>query len=334
MRKLATIRIIDEVQPIEGADAIEKVRIGGWWCVAKKGEFKNDDKCVYFEIDSLLPPVEPFLFLEKGGRKKTLFEGSEYEGYRLRTIKLRGQVSQGLALPLNLFTGISQDIGDDLSETIGVIKYEAPIPAQLAGEVKGSFPGFIPKTDEERIQNVPEFPEKYKRQKFYVTEKIDGTSATYYKYNGTFGVCSRNLELLENETNTYWKIAKEFGLADKLPEGYAIQCEIAGQGIQKNTLKLSGQRCFVFYVVDIKKYQYLTLQEMREFLKPLNMETVPVVSEEFILFHSCEQLLNMANCKSILNPHEDAEGLVFRLTGNSEKISFKAISNTYLLKNE
>lgn len=332
MRKLATIRIIKDVLPIEGADNIEKVSIDGWYCVSRKGEFKPNDKCIYFEIDSLLPTLPQFSFLEKNGKKTTIFEGRTYEGYRLRTVKLKGQISQGLALPLTYFDGIPDVVGEDVSEKIGVVKYEAPIPACLAGEVKSSFPIFIPRSNEERIQNLLDILTIYKGAKFYLTEKIDGTSSTFFRYNNEFGVCSHNINLKENEFNTYWKIAKQYNLAEKTPEGFAIQGEIAGQGIQKNRLNLSDVRLFVFYVIDINKQEYLTLPEMSNFTKERGLNTVPIINDSFILNHTCEEILEMANKKSIVNSNADSEGIVFRLWESRQKISFKAISGNYLLK--
>ena len=162
MRKLASIRRISEVRAIEGADAIEAVQIDGWQCVAKKGELKAGDLCCYFEIDSFLPTTNPaFEFMAVRGATKDA-EGKA--GYRLRTVKLRGTLSQGLALPLaTLFAGPEWlNEGDDVTEHLGVTKWEPAMPACLGGEAKSTFPGWIRKTDQERIQNVPliKIPEK------------------------------------------------------------------------------------------------------------------------------------------------------------------------------
>lgn len=337
MRRLATIRVIDEVQPIPDADAIEKVRLGGWWCVCKKGEFKPGDKSVYFEIDSLLPPVEPFTFLEKGGRKRTLYEGKEYEGYRLRTVKLRGQISQGLALPLGLFAGKiegSIPVDEDLSDQLGIVKYEPPVPVNLKGEVKGPMPGYIPKSDEERLQNCVDILTTHRGASFSVTEKLDGTSATFYKYRGGFGVCGRNWEYKEDEENLYWRMARKYGLAERIPDGHALQCELIGEGVQGNPLKIKGQEARLFYAFQIDEHKYLETQEMIALGQSLGIATVPLVEGRFVLNHSAEQLLEMANRKSLLNPTCDCEGLVFRLNGAESKVSFKVISNRYLLKHE
>ena len=164
-RKLVTIQKISDLKPIENADAIECAGVLGWHVVVKKGEFKIGDPCVYFEIDSLLPVVSEFAFLSKSGVKKSYADGKEYEGYRLKTIRLRGQISQGLCLPISILDGKKYptdsrknpvyQTGTDVTSLLGVVKYEPVIPANLSGQAKGLFPGFIPKTDETRIQFCP-----------------------------------------------------------------------------------------------------------------------------------------------------------------------------------
>lgn len=357
MRQLATIQEIAEIQPIDGADAIEKVRVNDWWCVAKKDEFKVNDPCCYFEIDSLLPLDNPaFEFLAKGTKPKSITtdDGTVHTGYRLKTVRLRGQVSQGLALPVKTFpeilkqiaeptfATIDEFIGTDVSETLRVVKYEAPIPAQLGGKAKGNFPGFIPKTDEERIQNIGKLIEEERGTKMYVTEKLDGTSCTFYKKDGVFGVCSRNLDLLDTEGNTHWKLAKELHLEEDLPDGYAIQGEIVGEGIQQNPLKIGGHKFYAFNVYDIKRSEYIGVDDMIIFLNGLSIEMVPRVADEWELNGDVADILEIADGFSRVNPTVKREGLVFRpvvekivrMRGSDSRFSFKAISNDYLLKND
>lgn len=174
MRKLATIKQVKDIIPIDGANNIEIAKLNdcGWQCVVKKGEFKVGDRGVYFEIDSFLPEENPVFDFLKNKGVKTLADGSR--GYRLRTMKLRNVISQGLLLPLNSFSNIGLPIQDDLTEYLNIKLYEPPIPAQLAGKVKGSFPAWIQKTDQERIQNLPEFFTDLKDESFEATEKLDG----------------------------------------------------------------------------------------------------------------------------------------------------------------
>jgi RNA ligase (TIGR02306 family) len=333
-RKLASIQKIEEVLPIDGADAIEKVKIKGWWCVAKKGEFKSGDMCVYFEIDSLLPNISQFSFLSKGSTLKTSIteDGTQVEGFRLKTVRLRGQISQGLALPLSMFPGISIELETDVTSFLNINKYEAPIPPELLGQMKGRFPGYIPKTGEDRIQSFPELLEKYRGQRFYITSKIDGESSTHFKYDGQFGVCGYNLEYIENPKTYLWELANRYNLKEKIPDGFAIQAEAAGEGLLKNRLKLKGIDLFIFYVINLKTWEYLKLDDMLLFAKELGVQTVPILENNFVLNHTCDKLLQMVNRPSPLNSSCLQEGMVLRLYNSTEKITFKVISNEYLLK--
>jgi len=331
MRKLVTVQAIQELKPIEGADRIEVARVKGWWVVVRKDEFPVGAKVLYFEIDSLLPIKPEYEFLLKGSKpKKMLVEGKEVEGIRLKTIKLKGQISQGLILPLPVELSDKQE-DEDVSELLGVIKYEAPVASCLAGVAKGSFPSFIPKTDEERVQNM-----KNLFDNFYVTEKLDGTSVTFYKKDGVFGACSRNLELVEGDT-THWKLAKKYDLVNKLPEGLAIQGEIIGEGIQGNPLKQTGQDVYIFSMYNIKSGGYLPYGALTGLCNSIGIKTVPVVDDNFQLPKSIAELLVYADGKSALNQECDREGVVIRhktKTNYKEGDSFKVISNQYLLKHE
>jgi len=229
MRKMASIRRIDSVRPIPGADAIECARVGGWDVVVKRDEFQAGDLAVYCEIDSWIPH-ELAPFLSKGSEPR-VFEG--VPGERLRTVKLRGQVSQGLLLPLDptcanivskLFEGL------DVSAPLNIQKWEAPVPAQLAGDVRGAFPSFVPKTDQERIQNLTEEFDSWSKLTWEVTEKLDGSSMTVYFNNGDFGVCSRNWNLSETQGNSMWQQARRYDLQQVFArEGnFAVQGEIIG----------------------------------------------------------------------------------------------------------
>lgn len=335
-RKLATVRKIADIQNIEGADMIELAIVDGWKVVvAKNVGHKVGDTVVYCEIDSFLPIKEEFEFLRKSSYKKM---GGQ-EGFHLRTVKLRGQVSQGLILPIHVLPfGEMVQEGQDVTEMLGIIKYEPPISADLAGKVKGLFPSFIRKTDEERIQNLASEYELYKTKnkngmKFYVTEKLDGSSATYYFNNDEFGVCSRNLELLETEGNTFWKVARELDIENKLRNvGYSIciQGELIGESIQGNPYNIKGQTVRFFNAFNIDTQKYLKLAEFVTLINGMNLETVPVLDTNFTLPETIEKMLKVADDKSILNLSSDREGIVVRSLDRT--ISFKAISNKFLLK--
>ena len=332
MRKLATIRKVSEIVPIEKADKIELARIDGWQCVVKINEFHPDDLGVYFEIDSFLPASDQrYSFLEKEFRNDT--DGNR--GARLRTKKLRGVLSQGLLMPLSLFPEISSSKeGDDVTEMLNILKYEPPIPAQLAGTIKGLFPSFIPKTDQERIQNLPNLVSD--EDDYEITIKLDGSSMTAYHYNGEFGVCSRNLDLKEDDTNSFWKIANQYLLKEYLPlmGNFAIQGELIGEGIQKNPEKLSGRDFYLFDVWNIDTRKQLNPVERVSFLETLKqlgceIKMVPVldIQSPKSLGGTMEALLSYAEGPSLNN--DNREGLVFKKL--SDGSSFKVISNKYLL---
>lgn len=333
MRKLARIEEITNINPIPGADSIELATVKGWNVVIKKDEFKIGDKCVYLEIDSFLPVKPEFEFLRKSSYKRL---GDRTEGFRLKTIKFRGQISQGLALPVSIL-GEKQNnfkLGDDISEELGVIKYEPPSPASLAGEAKGPYLSLFPKTDEERIQNLTEYYETWKDLDFYVTEKLDGTSITIYLNNGDFGICTRNFELKEDKNITYWKVAKELNLKERLSMlhfNVAIQGELIGEGVQTNLYKIRGQTIKFFDVYNIDEKRYLFYEEMMKTISELGFEAVPLVEEKFKLPNIIDELLLYADGQSILNPQASREGIVLR-TKKEKRVSFKAISNLFLLK--
>ena len=228
MRKLASIQRVEEILPISGADTIERIRVQGWHVVVKKEQFKVGDLCLYMEIDSLLPNIPQFAFLEKGSKlKKSIIEnGVEVEGWRLKTAKRLGCISQGLALPLNEFPDILSPVeGMDVTELIGVNKFEPPLPACLSGEAKGAFPGFLSKTDENRIQILLHMLDQYRGQRFYLTTKLDGSSCTCFKQNNELNVCGRTLNYRESDKNLMWRIANRYNLKERLPNGYAFQSE-------------------------------------------------------------------------------------------------------------
>lgn len=330
MRKLVTIQKVEEIKSIEGADKIEAARIKGWWVVVQKDQFKVGDSVLYYEIDSFLPVRPEYEFLLKGSKpKKMLFDGKEVEGIRLKTIKLKGQLSQGLIMPIPEGLNIPED--GDVSEELGVVKFEIPIPPCLTGVIKGSFPAFLPKTDEERIQNMVDV---LNINTFYVTEKIDGTSTTFYKKDGVFGVCSRNIELVEGET-TQWRIARELDLINKIPDNFALQGELVGEGIQGNPLKIKGQRIYFFNAYNISTGVYLNFADFLNILNHLNLESVPLVDIGFKLPNSVDELLKYAEGKSLINPEVEREGVVIRpkveAQYKGQRLSFKVINNTYLL---
>jgi len=367
-RKLATIRKIKEIKPIPDADQIEIAVVDGWEVIVKKDEnYKVGDYVIYCEIDSFLPIKPEFEFLRKSSYKK-LVDGTE--GFRLKTIKMRGVISQGLVLPLsilyssetakrdiNLFLGDTLCIKDemyDVTKYLGITKYDSQSQVSYLGNAKGSFPAFIPKTDEERAQNLLEVLDRYQDEVYYVTEKIDGSSFTCYGINDTFGVCSRNLELKEELVNgdydRYWKTAKTLHLQEKLSSlsyNISLQGELSGPGVQKNPYRLNNLNIFFFNAYNIDEKRYLNYEEFFLLMKDLELNTVPLIYREVTLRSLIEDnnkslienLLHLADGKSVLADTK-REGLVFRSINEynnirgtyNGRLSFKVISNSFLLK--
>jgi RNA ligase (TIGR02306 family) len=325
VRKLASVRRIDAIRPIEGADAIVCAAVGGWNVVVKKDEFKPGDLAIYIEIDAWVPhALAPFLSKGQAPRE---YEG--VKGERLRTVKLRGQISQGLLLPLS----VSGAEGDDLTAVLGIQKWEMPIPAHLSGQVRGAFPSCVPKTDQERVQNLDE-SDLAKHGPYELTEKLDGTSCTFYlDLDGDFHVCSRNLDLKRNDDNTLWRIAKCCDLESNMKSlglvGVAVQGEVIGEGIQGNYYNLKGQAFFAFDVYDAGMGRYLTPEARARTIADLALQPVPVIAASRDCF-SGAFALDIAQGLSMLVKKE-REGLVFKST-NADRFSFKAISNRFLLK--
>lgn len=370
MRKLATIRRIDAISPIPNADAIEVATVGGWNVVVKKNEFSVGELALYLEIDSWVPTaLAPFLSKGKEPR-----EYMGVKGERLKTVRLRGQISQGLLLPLrdiweklvdttvemyptewesfiaivdgkwNVFEEFREF---DYSERLGIVKWEPQIPAQLAGMMKGNFPSFIQKTDQERIQNIKREIEdilaadtEFVNEHFEITEKLDGSSMTVYWRDGEFGVCSRNIDLKESDDNAFWKMANSLNLKEKLDNygrNIALQGELIGPGIQGNQYGLATHEFRIFDVYDIDAGGKQLPFERGDTLVELGLETrdttVPFCDYLKLsnVGYTIAEILKCAEGKSALNGSE-REGLVFK--SMTRNFSFKAISNKWLLANE
>lgn len=360
-RKLVTIEKIQELRPIEGADAIECAIVRSWPVVVKKNEYQVGHWCLYCEIDSFLPVREEFEFLRKSSFKR-LPDGTE--GFRLKTVKLRGQVSQGLVLPLKTLNDVYLEPemvigwntaegcmtlgpyenalrieeGVDVTELLGVTKYEPPLAACLAGVARGNFPSFIPKTDEDRIQNKKKILYTHEGVAFYGTEKLEGSSSTFYLNENVFGVCSRNLDLEEIGENSFWKTAREMELEERMREfsdlvgglNFALQGELIGEGIQGNIYQLKGTTVRFFNAYNIDTKEYFSKDAFDDMMKHMCLEAVPLIYENMLLPETVDEIVAMADGPSALNPKTKREGLVFR-TYDADRVSFKAISNAYLL---
>jgi RNA ligase (TIGR02306 family) len=349
MRKLASIQTVTSIEPIPNADAIERFRVLGWWIVGKKGEVRVGDRIVYCEIDSLLPERTEFEFLRSNCFKPALLDGDtvlQRAGFRIKTIKLRGQVSQGICFPLAILPqDRSYEVGDDVTDLLGIIKYEPPAPAGMSGMVKGPFPGFLPKTDETRVQVLEHVLQQYRGQTFFITEKLDGTSFTAFLRDDQFGLCSRNLWLDETDSsNLFVRLAQTLNLPEKLRRirdnfGFqpAIQGEVIGPGIQKNKYGLGHVDLRVFSLIDIDQYSLVDREIMLSAMEQAGLTSVPQLGE-IVLGHTIDELVEMAIGRSQLNANAHREGLVFRPAQEVHdatlggRLSYKVINPQFLLK--
>lgn len=328
-RKLVTIRNIDSIDPIEGADRIEVAHVGGWnVVVAKTSGFKAGDKAVFFEIDSLLNKEHPAFadVAKRGVKTMTKADGTSMTGHVLRTAKLRGVFSQGMLVPLSEFNLTGDETQDQVDEVFAdlVTKWEPPVPAGI--DAKGTFPSHIRKTDAERVQNVTdEFVAGLNPDEWFATEKIDGTSATFWKdEDGEFHAASRNLEVELVPGSMHSLIADKFGLRGLLGPGEWIQGEIFGEGIQGNKLKLNEKT-------------------FRAFNSSRGADNIPddlkVPALDWTFPGSVSEAIDqVTGMKSTINPKVQAEGVVwwnregttFRNLG--ERPNFKSINPSFLAK--
>lgn len=338
-RKLASIQYVHDVTPIEGADRIECVHVLGWQCVAPKGQFKVGDLCVYMEVDSFLPICDEFEFLRASSYKKNDVVG---EGFRLKTQKFRGQISQGLVQPLSILPDGKYNIGDDVTNLLGIKKWEVEETVTGNGTIIGEFPSFINKTDELRIQSYPELIREMKEAgQYYITTKMDGSSVTMYLKDGHFGVCSRNKEFADDDKCPMWKFAHQYRIYSLLLEhGFkdiAIQGEFCGPGIQKNRLKLIRPQWYVFTIVDLVSGERFDFTDVVDICDLLGLEMVPIeeVRDSF-KYDTVDELIERAKGKYVTGNNK--EGIVIRPTHTtysstiSGPLSFKVLNNDYLLK--
>ena len=332
----ATIQKIIDVKPVDNSDFLDVVIVLGWAVVTKRGDFKAGDYCVYIALDSIVPQKPEFEFLRK-------------DNFRIRTKKLRGQLSQGIIFPLDILNTdairiLQNDMnkeGCDVSEALGVIHYEKPIPVEMKGLIRGNFPPYVPKTDENRIQNYPGVVDELKGIKVYSTCKMDGTSWTCVYHNGNFQVCTRNMSLkLEgNDDNIYVRMAKKYDLQNKLEKygkNIAIQAELCGPGIQKNHIELKEHQLYVFNVYFIDERRYGNVKDIIEICVDFEIPMVPVLNI-WELKEGMVELLEMAE-GYYEGTKNFREGIVIRpveeMYSNVMKgrMSFKCLNNKYLVK--
>lgn len=275
MRKLASIQRIWKIEPIEGADKIELAFVLGWQCVVNKGQFKPMDLAVYFEIDSFLPIRDEFEFLRTSSYRKNDILG---EGFRLKTMRFRGQISQGLLLPLGQFNELDtySEIGTDVSEALGVRKWEVEEKITTGGTIIGELPIDVPHTDETRVQAEPELINDFKGLDYYISTKMDGSSHSISIDDDGFHVTGHNYEYKNDGKSAFYELINSRGIEAKLMDYYknnnlsmiTIQGELCAPSIQKNRLKLTKPEWYVFTIrVNGNR---VGLKQMQEICKALD----------------------------------------------------------------
>lgn len=334
-KPLAWVETITEVHPIEDADFLEMGKVScGNQVVLEKGRYRAGDECVYVSVDNTLPPDPRWAFLEN---KK----------WKVRCAKFRGVWSDGLVLPLNVLNS-QFAYGDDVTSDIGAKKIPEKIvglssKGSILGKPKGLFPSHTPKTDESNLYGMKpdRLLEKYRGKMFRASVKIHGSSMTAFYKDGYFGVCSRNLEVKDDDSSDFWKIAKAYNLQDKLERynrNLSIQGEACGGKLNGNIYKFPELRFYVHNIYDIDSKQHLGQDEMIKVATELGLEVCPEPFPPFELNHTLEELVAMAEKPSIFNSDVPEEGLVFRPIEeiwddiNRCRLSFKIVSRVFKAK--
>lgn len=317
MTKLATIERINGLSPIKDSDNLLLAEILGYQLVVKKGEFKTGDLCVFHHLDTIVDSENP------------VYEFLKPRGFRVKTIKLRKQLSQGLAMPLSTFGFANVEEGQDIAEQIKIRKFEKEIPANLRGQIKGLFPSFLCKTDEPNLQSHPEIFQEMAfeflaGERFQATIKYDGSSLTAYLKDGKFGVCSRNYELTETEGNSYWQVARKYELEKRLRDyiemcgghgfNVAIQGEMYGPGIQGNPHEVKELSFAAFNFIDIGTGEKISLTNVNDFSMFPSVMEIDLPEDKTL-----PSLLDLADTLKYENGSQ-AEGLVLRIGNLSGKI--------------
>lgn len=365
-RKLASVATIRCLSPIENSDFLEVAEMeeSGWRVVVRKGELSIGEKVVYYEIDSALNPDDPrYEFLRERCLRKFVSKSGNVlrEVIRIKTIKLRGVISQGLILPIRgnfpeLHDAVS---GQDVTEYLGVEHYdeiaEMLRPSTGGGGVSadayGPFPSdYIPKTDEERVQNLPHWFAEMKGRRWEITEKNDGSSITMFfsptiDADNPFGVCSRNIRLKDTKSDGTrplpWLMADKYGVCEKLKTAYengfelAFQGELVGPGIQCDRDKYIEHEWHVFRIWDIRKQSFVSPSERRAICAQMKIPHVHVIAESMPFFDkitTMDYALKFAEGKTTRG--NEREGVVLKTSDDGPFRSFKIVSNRYLLKQE
>jgi len=328
MSDLAFIGKIVDILPIPNADNIASAVIvcgkgGRWRSVVKKDETKIEDKVVVFLHDAIVPQLPQLAFMEK-------------HKWRVKICRFKGALSEVVALPIKQFPElINYDIGTDVTELLKVEKYQKPIPPNLQGDREGLFPSFIPKTDEILYQKLEKsFLDDMISRPVCLTDKYDGMSVTYYLKDDHFGACSRNYELKPNPNNVIFKLAEQYKIQDALKDmggNKAIQCELIGEKVQGNPLKIKGNDIRIFDIYDIDARQYIKVGKLMDYCNQYKLPMVAIVAAGKM---PLDEIVRCASGEYKEKSGIIKEGVVVRTINevyspNLERYSFKVINPDY-----
>lgn len=337
-RKLASVQKVLKVENLVNSDRLAIVTVLGWKVVVGREQFKEGDMCVYFEIDSILNNV----FTED----KPEYEILKRTKFRLKTARIRGQISQGLVCSVDSilgekaeFSNIEIKEGLDLTDLLGVTKYEPVIPFEMAGKSKGFHPTSVSKTGETRVQSALMLFEEFKGLKVARTTKIEGASASYILNNGVYDVCSHTHSLEEDSKSMYWQIEKQCNMREileKSGKNLAIQGEIAGDGIYGNPMGIKGRDLFIFRITDLDTGKRFTPVEIIDFCNKTGLKHVPMDLDVLFDYNTLEEVIQSAEglYEPSLTPREGVVYVPMELTYSEylcDWLSMKVINNTYLL---
>jgi len=309
-KSLAVVGRITETASIPGADLIIQAVVvcgeSGKWSGVVSNATQVGDMVTVFLQDAILPPSDRWAFMER-------------HNWRVRMARFKGVPSECL-----IVSGApDMPPGTDLTEALGVTKYEKPIPAGMGGDAVGAFPSFLPRTDEPNFQTV--YFEQLMTQPFYVTEKADGSSCTAWVDESGLHVASRNWELREptktGAHNVYWTTARKYKL-EGMPFGTAVQFEVVGPGVQGNPMGLTNLegRLFGAFVRLNGQWTRLSRKQFPATEMPLARE-IPVEQR----LHTADELRKLA---AIQYPNGwRGEGVVVRAV--DQTWSFKVINLDY-----
>lgn len=379
-RELAYVVKVDEIRPIEGADRVEIAVVNGWHIMVRKDQFKPGDLAVYFEIDSKVPAKEPFMFLEgKHFKIKTqkyfkgtvisqgLLMGFEDFGWDKDAHKLGDFLTKELEVTYsveedNIRKAPSVDKYKRMAQRNGKLFAHQPFRWLMRrtwgkkllfiffgkkGDKKATWPAWVAKTDEERVENMPWIFDN--KSPFVATEKIDGTSTTFTMKRGKFGkndfyVCSRNVVFDKPDkncfydTNVYIEMAEKYNIEkilesiltdDPTLDWVTLQGETYGAGIQKRDYGLKEHRFAGFNFITSKEGRWDSVRAAK-FMAQYNIPWVPILDENYILPDTIEELRAFSHSEGSRIDGVIKEGIVFRSQDGS--MSFKCVDPEFLMK--